>query len=167
MRRIGKGERMSSGRIRRYALAGAVAGIAWRAAEPSLRRLFGHPYSDPELLTSFVTRGRAQVPLDYCVQALGGAGFGAAFARLGGRTTAQAVGASLTENALLLGVSPVIDRIHPDVRGGRWPPLTGNLRAIGVSASGHLLYGLLLGALARVMSGRAERRSRWRVPRST
>jgi hypothetical protein len=35
-----------------------VAGLAWRTAEPRLRRLFGQRYSDPQLLTSFVTRGR-------------------------------------------------------------------------------------------------------------
>jgi hypothetical protein len=157
---------MLSKRTARYAAAGAVAGLAWRAVEPSLRRLFGHPYSDPELLTAFVTRGRAQPVLDYCVQGVGGAAFGAAFARVGGSTTAQAVTASLAENALLLSLSPLVDRIHPDVRDGRWPPLTGNPRAIGVSASGHLLYGLLLGTLAGVRPGRRERTARWLVPRS-
>jgi hypothetical protein len=151
----------------RYAAAGAVAGVAWRALEPSLQRLFGHPYSDPELLTAFITRGRAQRPLDYCVQAAGGAAFGAVFARLGGRTTAQAVTASLAENALLLALSPLVDRIHPDVRDGRWPPLTGNPRAAAVSASGHLLFGLLLGTLAGVRPHRTERTARWPVSRST
>jgi hypothetical protein len=122
--------------VHSYARAGLVSGILWRAAEPSLRRLFGHPYSDPELLTSFITRGRMQPPLDYCVQAAGGAAFGAVFAVLG-------------ENAALLALSPVVDRFHPDVRDGSWPPLTGNLRAAAVSVSGHALYGLLLGLLAR------------------
>ena len=133
---------------RSYAAAGLVAGLTWRAVEPQLRRLFGHPYSDPELLTSFITHGRMQVPLDYCVQGLGGAAFGAVFARLGGRGTARAVGASLGENVVLVALSPVVDRIPPAVRSGRWPPLTRNPRAAGVSLSGHLLYGLLLGALA-------------------
>jgi hypothetical protein len=88
----------------RYAAAGALAGLAWRALEPSLQRLFGHPYSDPELLTSLVTRGRAQPVLDYGVQGIGGAAFGAVFARLGGRSTEQAVTASLAENVLLLSL---------------------------------------------------------------
>jgi hypothetical protein len=152
---------------KRYAAAGALAGFAWRALEPSLQRLFGHPYSDPELLTAFVTRGRAQPVLDYCVQGLGGAAFGAGFARFGGRTTTQAVTVSLAENALLLTLSPLVDRIHPDARDGRWPPLTANPRAIAVSTSGHLLYGVLLGVLAGVNRRRVDRTARWPVPRST
>jgi hypothetical protein len=133
--------------VRRYAAAGLAAGLGWRAVEPQLRRLFGHPYSDPELLTSFITRGRLQPLLDYGVQAVGGAAFGAVFARLGGRRAGQAVAASLAENAVLLSLSPLVDRYHPDVRSGKWPPLTGNPRAAAVSASGHVLYGLLLGLL--------------------
>ena len=133
----------------RYAVAGAAAGLGWRAVEPVLRRLFGHPYSDPELLTAFITRGVAQRPLDYLVQGTGGAAFGWTFARLGGRTTRQAVAASLGENALLLAAAGVVDRYHPDVRDGSWPPLAGNPRAAGVSVSGHLLYGVLLGMLAK------------------
>ena len=131
------------------ALAGAVAGVAWRAVEPRLRRIFGHPYSDPELATAFITRGPLQVPLDYVVQAGGGAAFAVVFRRLGGRSTTQAVAATLAENAALLAASPLIDRIHPDVRDGTWPPLSGNPRAAGVSLSGHLFYALLLGALLR------------------
>lgn len=137
------------GPVRSYATAGMAAGIVWRALEPQLERLFGHPYSDPELVTAFVTRGRLQPLLDYCVQATGGAAFGAVFARLGGRSPAAAVAASLGENAAVLALSPLVDRYHPDVRSGRWPPLTGNPRAAAVSVSGHLLYGLLLGLLAR------------------
>jgi hypothetical protein len=131
------------------AVAGAVAGIVWRAVEPRLQRVFGHPYSDPELATAFITRGRLQPALDYVVQATGGATFGVVFTRLGGRTTKQSVAATLGENVALLACSPLIDRIHPDVRDGTWPPLTGNPRAAGVSLSGHLLYALLFSALVR------------------
>ncbi|HEV2591021.1 MAG TPA: hypothetical protein VGU02_03920 [Gaiellaceae bacterium] len=131
------------------AVSGALAGVVWRAVEPRLQRLFGHPYSDPELATAFVTRGRLQPVLDYAVQATGGATFGVVFTRLGGRTTKQAVLATLGENAALLACSPVIDRIHPDVRDGTWPRLTGNPRAAGVSVSGHLLYAMLFAALLR------------------
>jgi hypothetical protein len=134
--------------IRTYARTGLAAGVLWRATEPSLRRLFGHPYSDPELLTAFITRGRLQPVLDYAVQATGGAAFGAVFARLGGRGARAAIASSLAENAALLALSPLVDRYHPDVRDGRWPPLTGNARAAAVSVSGHVLYGLLLGLLA-------------------
>lgn len=135
--------------LRSTAVAGAAAGIAWRAVEPGLRRVFGHPYSDPQLLTAFITRGRAQPVLDYCVQAAGGAAFAVVFTRLGGRGTSRAVASVLGENLVLLAASPLIDRWHPDVRDGSWPPLTGNPRAAGVSVSGHVLYGLLLGPFCR------------------
>lgn len=122
--------------------AGAVAGVAWRAAEPSLRRLFGHPYSDPQLVTAFVTRGRRQPPLDYLVQGIGGAAFAAIVVRAG--RAKQLVPIVLAENAALLAASPLVDRVHPDVRSGAWPPLTGNRRAAAVSVSGHLLYAFLV-----------------------
>jgi hypothetical protein len=128
------------------AVAGAVAGVCWRAVEPGLRRVFGHPYSDPELATAFVTRGRWQPPLDYAVQAAGGAAFAVCFVQFGGRRRRALFAAVLGENALLLAASPLVDRIHPDVRDGSWPPLTGNVRAYGVSVSGHLLYAALLAA---------------------
>lgn len=127
--------------------AGALAGVAWRAAEPALRRVFGHPYSDPQLATAFVTRGRWQAPLDYVVQATGGAAFAALAVRAG--RADGIVPAVIAENALLLAASPLIDRVHPDVRDGSWPPLTRNPRAAAVSVSGHLLYAFLLEALLR------------------
>jgi hypothetical protein len=126
---------------------GAAAGVAWRAVEPLLRRAFGHPYSDPELATAFVTRGRWQPPLDYATQAVGGAAFAWAFVGLGGRSRRALVAAVLAENAALLAASPLVDRIHPDVRDGTWPPLTGNPRAAAVSVSGHLLYAATLARL--------------------
>ena len=128
-------------------LAGALAGVTWRAVEPALRHVFDHPYSDPELATAFITRGRWQPPLDYATQALGGGAFALVFTRLGGRSTRAALAAVLAENAALLAAAPLVDRIHPDVRDGTWPPLAGNPRAAGVSLSGHVLYALLLGRL--------------------
>jgi hypothetical protein len=127
--------------------AGAVAGVTWRAVEPLLRRTFGHPYSDPELATAFVTRGPWQLPLDFAVQAVGGGVFAKLYTHFGGRSTRGALAAVLVENAALLAASPIIDRVHPDVRDGTWPPLTGNPRAAAVSVSGHVLYAVLLGAL--------------------
>jgi hypothetical protein len=146
--------------VHRVAAAGALAGVGWITVEPLLRRLFGHPYSDPELATAFVARGRTQRVLDYCVQAAGGAAFAAAFNRIGGRTTAQAAAATLAENVLLIALFPLVDRIHPDVRSGRWPPLAANPRAIGVSVSGHLVYAVLLGLMSpsRPVSARPLRR---------
>jgi hypothetical protein len=135
--------------IRRYAVAGALAGVVWRGVEPGLRRVFGHPYSDAQIVTAFVTRGPAQPVLDYSVQACGGAAFGALFARLGGREPVAATVAALAENVALMPLFPVIDRVHPDVRDGTWPPLTANPRAAAVSLSGHAVFGVLLGWFGR------------------
>ncbi len=131
------------------ALAGAVSGVVWRAVEPSLRRLFGHPYSDPELVTAFVTEGPAEIPLDYVVQAVGGAAVPVAVVAAGGRSMKTVLGALAAENLALLAASPLVDRIHPYVRQGRWPRLTGNPRAAAVSLSGHALYGALVALFLR------------------
>src|SRR3954469_23225515 len=48
--------RMADGRILRGGAAGALAAAVWAAQEPLDMRVFGVPYSDPELL------GRAVVP---------------------------------------------------------------------------------------------------------
>lgn len=133
---------------RRYALAGAVAGVVWHAAEPALQRVFGHPYSDPELVTAFLTRGRWQPPLNYLTQVVGGGAFGWGLARLGGRTTPQAVLAAAAEGGVLVASFGRLDRVHPDVRDGTWPPLAGNPRAAAVALSGRVLFALLLGRLA-------------------
>jgi uncharacterized protein YndB with AHSA1/START domain len=135
--------------MHRYAAAGALAAVVWRAVEPLLRRIFGHPYSDPELITAFVATGRTRRVLDYVVQATGGVLFGSLFARFGGRTSRQAVATAMVENTALFPLLPVMDRYHPEVRSGNWPPLSRSPRAVAVSYSGHILFGLLLGWLAR------------------
>jgi hypothetical protein len=135
--------------VGRGAIAGAVAGVAWRAAEPALRRLFGHPYADAGLATAFVARGRAETALQYAVQLAGGAAFGAVFVAAGGRTVRQAVSTVLAENAALWPLVGAVQGRHPHVRSGAWPPPFRDPRALAVSASGHALYGVLLGLLLR------------------
>jgi uncharacterized protein YndB with AHSA1/START domain len=144
--------------VKRYALAGAVASVIWCRAEPLLRRIFRHPYSDPQLLTALVTRGRLQRPLDYALQASAGAVFGGLFAHFGGRTARQAAAAAVVENSPLIPLLPLIDRYHPYVQDGEWPPVSDNARAAAVSFSGHALFGLLLGLFGRVISDRAGER---------
>jgi uncharacterized protein YndB with AHSA1/START domain len=139
--------------VRRYALAGALASVVWCRVEPLLQRIFGHPYSDPELVTSFATRGRLQRPLDYALQAAGGALFGGLFAHFGGRTARQGAAAAVVENTPLIPLLPLIDRYHPYVRDGEWPPVSDNVRAAAVSFSGHAIFGALLGLFGRVISG--------------
>jgi hypothetical protein len=131
-------------RTLRGAIAGAAAGIAWKAVEPLLQREFRSPYSDAGIASRFVSPNAAA---EFATQALGGATFGAVFARLGGRGINQAVAAALVENALLWPLVAVIQRYHPDVRAGRWPKPFTDPGAIQVSFAGHAVYGVLLGAL--------------------
>jgi hypothetical protein len=121
-----------------------VAGVAWKAVEPLLQREFRSPYSDAGIATRLLT---TSVAAEYATQAVGGATFGAAFARLGGRGIDQAVTAAVVENAVLWPLVWVLQRRHPDVRAGRWPRPFMNAGAIQVSFAGHAIYGVLLGAM--------------------
>lgn len=128
----------------RGAVAGAVAGIAWKTLEPLLQRLFGSPYSDAGIASRFVSPSPVAA---YATQALGGATFGALFARFGGRGCRQAVTTALVENTALWPAVGAIQRFHPDVKAGRWPKPLTDPGSLAVSYSGHVLYGALLGAM--------------------
>ena len=131
----------------RGALTGAVAGVAWKAVEPLLQKEFDSPYSDAGIAAGFLSQGRLRLPLEFATQAAGGAAFGAAFARLGGRGINGGVAAALAENAALWPLVAVIQRYHPDVRAGRWPKPFSDPGSIQVSFAGHAIFGILLGAL--------------------
>jgi hypothetical protein len=128
----------------RGALAGAAAGIAWKAVEPLLQKEFGSPYSDAGIVSRFVSPGAAAA---YATQALGGAAFGSLWARYGGRGINATVRAALLENAALWPAVAVVQRFHPDVRSGRWPKPFADPGSIQVSFAGHAIFGVLLGAL--------------------
>ncbi len=134
-------------RVIKGAVVGAAAGLAWKAVEPLLQREFGSPYSDPGIAAGFLTSGRLRLPLEFAIQAAGGAAFGAAFAACGGKGINQAVRAALVENAVLWPGVAVVQRRHPDVRAGRWPKPFADPGSIQVSFAGHAIYGVLLGAL--------------------
>ncbi len=134
-------------RTERGAIAGAGAGVGWKAVEPLLQRAFRSPYSDAGVVACFFARGRALLPAELVMQAAGGAAFGAAFARLGGRGITHAVAAALLENALLWPAVAVVQRYHPEVRAGRWPKPFSDSGSIEVSFAGHAIFGALLGAL--------------------
>jgi len=131
----------------RGAVAGAVAGVAWKAVEPLLQREFRTPYSDAGMLAGYAGTGRARLPLEFATQAVGGATFGAAFAHFGGRGINRAVTAALIENTILWPGVAVLQRRHPDVRAGRWRKPFADTRALRVSYAGHAIFGVLLGAL--------------------
>jgi hypothetical protein len=135
--------------LRRAALAGAGAAALWQALDPVLKRAFGTPYSDSELMSAFVTRGRLQPLVGLALHSAAGAAFGLAFARLGGRGRGQAVLAALLENAALWPAMAIFDRVHPARRDGTWPPLLTSPRVFAQSCAGHAVFGVALGTLYR------------------
>ena len=57
--------------------------------------------------------------------------------------------AAQAESLLLWPGMAVLDRVHPDRRSGRWPPLLTDGRVFAYEAAVHALFGAVLGALAR------------------
>ena len=134
----------------RGAAAGALAAAFWQAGDPILKRTFGTPYSDAELLGPFITTGRYEWLANLVTHAAGGAGFGYVFERLGGRGPKAGVVAALAENTLLWPGLVVFDRIHPKRRDGTWPPLATSPRAFASATAGHAFFGVVLGVLVDV-----------------
>ena len=133
----------------RGAAAGALAAGVWFACDPLLKRIVGTPYADSELVGPFITRGRLEPLANLVTHAAAGAGFGSAFAALGGRGVRAGVAAALAENTLLWPALGVVERFHPKRRDGTWPPLARSPRAFGCAAAGHALFGAVLGGLTR------------------
>jgi hypothetical protein len=130
-------------------IAGALAAATWQACDPVLKRAFGTPYADPELLGPFITRGRYEWLANLATHGAGGATFGYLFERFGGRGVKAGVIAALVENTVLWPGLAVVERIHPKVRDGTWPPLVTSPRAFASATAGHALFGLLLGLAVR------------------
>jgi hypothetical protein len=130
----------------RGAVAGAAAAAVWQACDPLLKRTFGTPYADAELLGPFVTRGPLEPLANLVIHAAGGAVFGHLFERFGGRSIRAGVTAAVVENSLLWPGVAIFDRIHPKRRDGTWPPLAHSPRAFASATTGHALFGALLGA---------------------
>jgi hypothetical protein len=135
--------------VRRGALAGIAAAAAWAAAEPVAARALGTTFSDVRLLGRLVTRGRGWAPAGLALHLANGALFGVAFEALGGRGPGRGVVAAVVENALLWPGMAVVERVHPDVRAGRWPPLATNAPVFAQEVAMHALFGAVLGVLSR------------------
>ncbi len=133
----------------RGGVAGAAAATLWRLCDPVLKRTFGTPYADAELLGPFVTQGRLEPVANLVTHAAGGFAFGYVFTRLGGRGVRQGVAAALVENTLLWPGLAVFDRIHPRRRSGEWPRLVDDPRVFAQATAGHTIFGVLLGVLSR------------------
>lgn len=137
------------GRALKAAAAGVVAAGVWAAAEPLLRRHTHAVHSEPRLVGRVLAPEPYWKPLGVTVHLVNGAIFGLAFDRLGGRGILQAVAAAQLENAVLWPALIVLDDLHPDVRSGAWPPLLTDRRALAHEVAGHVVFGVVLGALIR------------------
>ena len=137
----------------RSVAAGAVAATVWGLAEPLDRRLFGCDYSDIALLGKAVTRGRGWRIAGFGVHAVNGAVFGLAYeaARRRSRFDSRplALVLALAEHLALYPLGYFVDRYHPARGEAGIPPLLANPRAFGQATVRHVLFGVVLGRLAR------------------
>lgn len=129
----------------RGAVAGALAAAAWNGYDPLLKRLFGTPYADSEVLGPFITTGRYEWLANLVTHMGGGFAFGYTFEKLGGRTVRQGVAAALVENTALWPALALIEKVHPKRKSGEWPPILFDGRAFAQATAGHALFGVLLG----------------------
>ena len=139
---------MSVRRDIQAAAAGAIAAAAWIAAEPAVRRLAGGTHRELRLISGLVAPDRGGNGLGLAVHVANGAAFGWAFSRLGGYGIGRAVLAAQAENAILWPSMAVADRLHPDVRSGAWPKLLTDRGTLVQEIGGHVVFGVVLGALA-------------------
>ena len=136
----------------RAAAAGAAAATIWGLAEPLDQRLLRYGYSDIALLGKAVTRGRWR-RAGFVMHAVNGAVFGLAFDELRRRVPVGprrlAVGMALAEHLALYPLNALVDRHHPARGEPGLPPLLRSPRAFAQATWRHLLFGVLLGRLAR------------------
>ena len=138
---------MSAVRTARVALAGAAAAGLWVAVEPAIRRATGGRHTQVRLLGGLVApRGRWR-EIGLGMHLANGAMFGLAFDRLGLRGPVRGALAAEAENAMLWPLVGLIDRIHPDVRSGAWPPIATSGAEFAQEVVGHAVFGAVMGAL--------------------
>src|SRR5436189_4983809 len=111
---------MADGRILRGGAAGALAAAVWAAQEPLDMRIFGVPYSDPELLAKPIGGSRAAgIPIHLANGAIFGAIYSLVASQLPGPGLPKGAAAGMAEH---LATWPVM-RFLPGVN------LYGNHRA--------------------------------------
>jgi hypothetical protein len=134
--------------VLRGAAAGAAAAAAWSAVEPLAARALGTDYTDVRLLGRLTARGWiGWRTAGLVVHSLNGAAFGALFAARGGRGVRAGLAWAGAEAVATWPGMAVLDRIHPDRRSGRWPPLLTDRRVMAQEALMHALFGALLGLM--------------------
>jgi hypothetical protein len=138
-------------RALRGAICGAVAAGVWALEQPLDKAVFSSRYDDVELLGKALTRDEGWYLAGLVWHLQNGALFGAVYAGVapslplppGFRGPAVAI----AEHLALWPLGAVSDRIHPARHD--LPKLKGNRRAFAQATVRHLLFGLVLGELAR------------------
>jgi len=138
---------MSVPRAVRVGLAGAVAAGCWAAVEPLLSRATGGYHRQARLLGGLVAPNGPWRAIGLAAHLGNGAAFALVFDRLGCAGVRQGAIAAEAENAALWPLVSVLDRIHPDVRSGAWPPLAREPHAAAQEVLGHAVFGAVMGAL--------------------
>jgi hypothetical protein len=137
----------------RSAGAGAAAAGVWALLEPLDQRIAGCDYSDVAVLGKAVTRGRYWRAAGLGIHVFNGALFGLAFhgarSRLQAGSGKIALGMALGEHVALYPLCYVVDRYHPARGQPGVPPLLTNRAAFAQATWRHVVFGLVLGALAR------------------
>lgn len=133
------------GRLARGFVCGAAAAAVWAASEPVLRRVTRSDYSDVRLLADPISR-ESQLP-GFALHCVNGGVFGAGFTALGLSGVRQGVICAGAESVGLWPLTVLVDRFHPTVRSGEWPPVFRDPQAFSHSLLGHLVFGATLGAL--------------------
>ncbi len=129
----------------RGAIVGAVAAAIWNGYDPLLKKAFGTPYTDSQVLGPFITQGEHEWLANLVTHMGGGFAFGWAFERLGGHGVKRGVAAAVVENTALWPLIGLLEPLHPKRRSGEWPPLLTNGRAFASATVGHAVFGALLG----------------------
>ena len=127
--------------------AGAIAALVWAAVEPLDRRVLRHDYSDVAVLGKAVTRSRAWPLAGLALHAANGAVFGLAYERAR-RRGISAPAMALTEHTVLFPLGAIVDHHHP-ARGTKGLAPMWSKRAFAQATWRHLVFGALLGRLAR------------------
>ncbi|CAB4700654.1 MAG: hypothetical protein F2663_06560 [Actinobacteria bacterium] len=143
----------------RAAAAGALAALAWAAAEPFDEVVLRTGYSDVALLGKSVTRSWLWWPIGMVAHAANGAAFGIGVAAVAGHSSLPvrklAFRLAMVEHVLSFPFAGLADRKHP-ARGMKGVKPVFTFRGFVQATWRHALFGAVLGRLLE----HAERRSR-------
>lgn len=138
-------------RALRGAICGAVAAGVWALEQPLDKAVFSSRFDDVELLGKALTRGEGWYPAGLVWHVQNGALFGAVYASLSPSLplppALRGPAVAMVEHLALWPLCAVSDRIHPARQD--LPKLKGNRRAFAQATIRHLLFGVVLGELAR------------------